>query len=617
MKRPLLLFFALLFLAACESPEEVEITPTPTQVSARRGRLKTASNWEDRIVYVLDTNLSPEAYCISVGRRGIQVRYRDSHSRLYALTSLRQIRRPDGSFPYCEVEDAPRFYFRAFMLDPCRHFVSVEETRKFLSAMSLYKLNYFHWHLTEDQGWRVEIDMPGHIQSALAAYPFLGCTGGPYRVWDRWGISREVLCPGKESTFAFVDAVLKEVAEMFPGQYIHIGGDEVPLDRWKECPDCRKRMQAEGLKDGEELMSWFINRVCGMVKSYGKTPMLYEEAVMKGGSFPPVDAVIMDAVQGPSKGYTSIMSDYEFTYFDYCQGSHKTEPLSIGGYIPPRKLYGYDPYRGIAPEDKDKVAGLVCYLWTEYITTPEYAEYMSFPRMQVLSELAWSSHAGEDWEKFRKRIISHDYPLMDAMGFSYSHYAEDFPRTHLPLIPYPRFVLTSGGYSEVSVSDAIYTLADSLSSEAYRIRVTADSVQVVFGDEAGLRNARATLSQLPDPLPCMEIADAPARKERSLLLDCTRKTSVEEIQLILNELARYKYNSFIWRTYSLYSEKEMREVEKSSASLSVELRYDTGSKMYEYPFAVPFSMPQGAHERENPYSAYLSAMMLIPLRPMI
>lgn len=668
--KPLLLLLIPLLLCSCRS-ESVSVTPTPHMVKAGKGVLKSGDGWEKDVVFTQDSTLSPEAYRIEVGRKGIKVDYGDRRSRLHAMTTLRQIRRPDGSFPHCRIEDSPRFPFRVFMLDPCRHFISVEQTRKFLLCMAQYKLNYFHWHLTEDQGWRLEIDsyprltevgawrektmvghfddsmtefryddtphggfyskedvarivayadslgieiipeidMPGHIQSALAAYPFLGCTGGPYKVMERWGISKEVLCPGKESTFDFLEAVLKEVAEMFPGKYIHIGGDEVPLERWKACPDCQRRMRELGLKDEAALMSWFIDRVCGVVRDCGKTPMLYEEAVMKGGSFPADDVVIMDAVQGPSKGYASIMSDYEFSYFDYCQGPHKTEPLSIGGYIPPRKLYRYDPYRGIAEADRDKVQGAVCYLWTEYITDSAYAEYMTFPRMQVFSELTWSSHAGEDWEKFSRKLVSHDYPIMDAMGVNYSRYAETQPRPHLPLIPYPQSVVMGQGSSSARPCDAVFRCDSALASAAYRIKVSSDSLLVTYGGEKGLRYANATLAQLEGAnLPVCEIEDYPARQDRTLLLDCTRKCAIEEIYLILSEMARFKYSRFLIRPHSFYSDSEFDLIRRHAESLGLDFEIDSSEKSYEYPFAVPFSMAQGAHERKDPYAVYLSSM---------
>lgn len=660
----------LIALTAC-GREPLDLTPTPVSAERRAG---VCSVENQSVKYVHDESLPSEGYILTVGRRGIELRWKDGHSRRYGLSTLEQLRRPDGSIPCCRIEDAPHFPFRCFMIDPCRHFISVDETRKLLDAMALCKLNYMHWHLTEDQGWRLEIDscprlaevgawrdrtmvghldegmsdadiryddvphggfyskeeveeivvyadslgieiipeidMPGHIQSALAAYPSLGCTGGPYEVWDRWGISREVLCPGRESTFDFVEAVIAETARMFPGKYIHIGGDEVPVDRWRECPDCQNRIRSLGFcGDAEQqLMSWFIARVCDIVRKYGKTPMIYEEAVMKGGDFPSDDVVIMDAVQGPSKGYASVMSDYEFSYFDYCQGTHKSEPLSIGGWIPPRKLYSYDPYGGVGTEHRDKVLGTVAYLWTEYIADDNYLEYMTFPRMQVFADIAWRGGAVLDWGDFSSKIVRHDYPLMDRLGLKYSRHAESLPRGHLPLVPYPQEVRIGDGVSAAGLSDAVFVRDSSLDGAAYVLDIAADSILVRYGGDEGRSYAHATMSQMPSPLPVCHIVDYPAERHRALMLDCTRKVSVSEVRLILGEMAAYKYNAFVWNPGGLYSEDEMRAVEECASALGLGFSLSDGSGNHEYPHAVPFSMAQGAHERTDPYSVYLSAM---------
>lgn len=660
----------LIALTAC-GREPLDLTPTPVSVERRTG---VCSVERQSVRYVYDESLPPEGYVLTVRRNGVELKWKDEHSKLYGLSTFEQLRRPDGTVPCCRVEDAPHFPFRCFMIDPCRHFISVKETKKLLEAMAICKLNYMHWHLTEDQGWRFEIDsyprlteagawrdrtmvgylddgmtdadihyddvphggfyskeevreivryadslgieiipeidMPGHIQSALAAYPSLGCTHGPYKVWERWGISKEVLCPGRESTFDFVDAVIAETAQMFPGKYIHIGGDEVPVDRWRECPDCQSRIRALGFDEDAEqrLMSWFIARACDIVRKYGKTPMIYEEAVMKGGDFPSEDVVIMDAVQGPSKGYASVMSDYEFSYFDYCQGPHKSEPLSIGGWIPPRKLYAYDPYRGVAAEHRDKVMGAVAYLWTEYIADDDYLEYMTFPRMQVFADIAWRGGAVSDWEDFSSKIVRHDYPLMDRLGLKYSRYAESLPRGYLPLVPYPQEVRIGDGVSAADLSDAVFVCDSSLDSAAYVIDIDTDLLSVRYGGDEGRHYARATLAQMPSPLPVCHIEDYPSTRHRALMLDCTRKVPVSEIELILGEMAAYKYNAFVLNPGGFYSESELHGIGNRASALGLEFSLSDGSGNHEYPHAVPFSMAQGAHERTDPYSVYLSAM---------
>lgn len=664
-------FCALLIALTACGREPLDLTPTPVSVERRSGVCSVESQ---SIRYVYDESLPPEGYVLTVRRNGVELKWKDEHSKLYGLSTFEQLRRPDGTVPCCRVEDAPYFPFRCFMIDPCRHFISVKETGKLLDAMSVCKLNYMHWHLTEDQGWRFEIDsyprltevgawrdrtmvghlddgmtdadihyddiphggfyskeevreivryadslgieiipeidMPGHIQSALAAYPSLGCTRGPYKVWERWGISKEVLCPGRESTFDFVEAVIAETVQMFPGKYIHIGGDEVPVDRWRECPDCQSRIRALGFDEDAEqrLMGWFIARACDIVRKYGKTPMIYEEAVMKGGDFPSEDVVIMDAVQGPSKGYASVMSDYEFSYFDYCQGPHKSEPLSIGGWIPPRKLYAYDPYRGVSGEHRDKVMGAVAYLWTEYIAGDDYLEYMTFPRMQVFADIAWRGGAVLVWEDFSSKIVRHDYPLMDRLGLKYSRYAESLPRGYLPLVPYPQEVCIEDVVSDAELSDGVFVCDSSLDDAAYVIDIAADVLSVRYGGDEGSRYARATLAQMPSPLPVCHIEDYPSVRHRALMLDCTRKVSVSEIELILGEMAAYKYNAFVLNPGGFYSESELHGIGNRASALGLEFSLSDGSGNHEYPHAVPFSMAQGAHERTDPYSVYLSAM---------
>jgi|GEM_PF-899562 len=665
-------------VAGCSAPD-IPVTPQPVRTVALPGSFKTYEGWTDDIRFLTSESIPPEGYVLTVRKRGVSVSYSDEHGKRYALTTLRQIEK-DGVVPCCRITDRPQFSFRGFMLDPGRHFISVAETKKFLDAMAEYKLNYFHWHLTEDQGWRIqidsypllteigawrdrtmtghlddgmtddmisydndphggfytkdeireivayadslgieiipEIDMPGHIQSALAAYPDLGCTGGPYKVWERWGITPEVMCPGKEFTFDFVEGVIAELVELFPGRYVHIGGDEVPTVRWKECPHCQARIDSLGLRGRDEepenyLMNWFIDRVAAIIEKYGKTPMMYEEAVMRG-DFPQSDVVIMDAVQGPEKGYTSIMSDYEFTYFDYCQGPHNSEPLSIGGYIPPRKLYAYNPYHGIKPEYRKNIIGTLCYLWSEYIDNDDYLEYMCFPRMQVLSELCWCDPQFKDWKRFQKKLIEHDYPIMDRMGINYARSAEDLPRNHLELIPYPKSVDIRGGVLHYNESLVKYTEDPSLQEQAYRLTIGPDSIRVCYGSPAGLHYALTTLKQLlpldgSADLPLCAIEDAPRLEIRALLLDCQRKTSVREIEKILEAMAMYKYNLFKWDTHGFYSAREQARVERSAQKLGIAVLHCSVGTEPKWPDAVPFSIGQGAYERDDPHSVYLSA----------
>lgn len=449
------------------------------------------------VVLVSNPELAPEAYKLSVTRKGIRIEASSAAGFRYATQTIGQML-PAAYYgktaapgecwavPVVEIEDAPRFAYRGMHLDVCRHFFSLDEIKKYLDVMAAHKMNRFHWHLTEDQGWRIEIkkypklteigawrdgtmiekqwnktdgqryggyytqeqikeivayaadlgitvipeiDLPGHMVAALAAYPELGCTGGPYEVRQIWGIADEVLCPGKEATFEFLEGVLDEVMELFPSEYIHIGGDECPKKAWATCPDCQRRIKALGLKSDSKhtaeqfLQSYVTARVQKYVNDHGRKVIGWDE-ILEGELAP--GATVMSwrgaagGIQAAKKGFDVIMTPNTYMYFDYYQSDKRdVEPLAIGGYLPIDTVYVCNPYKDIPAEAQKHILGVQANLWTEYIGTPEYLEYMLLPRMSALSEVQWCTPENKDFDRF-KASLAHTFEIYDVMGLNYS-----------------------------------------------------------------------------------------------------------------------------------------------------------------------------------------------------
>ena len=392
--------------------------------------------------------------------------------------------------PRVKIFDGPRFGYRGMHLDCSRHFWSIEETKRYIDVMAAYKLNRLHWHLTDDQGWRAEIkayprlteiaawrdgtcigkdwdssdgiryggyytqkemsevvayaaargitvipeiDLPGHMVAALAAYPELGCTGGPYKVWERWGIARDILCAGNDEVFNFLENVLSELMDIFPSEYIHIGGDECfdpwakdTLYPWDVCPKCAKRMKQLGIKKGPEakhlLQNYVTARVQAFVNSKGRNIIGWDE-ILEGELAEGATVMSWRGVEGgikaAEKGFDAIMTPYTFLYLDYYQGQERDkEPLAIGGYLPLEHVYSYEPFDGLAPGAEDHILGVQANLWTEYITTPEHLEYMLLPRMCALSEIQWCDADKKDYARFTT-ALDHTFEILDAMGVNY------------------------------------------------------------------------------------------------------------------------------------------------------------------------------------------------------
>ena len=431
------------------------------------------------IRFVTDESLPAEGYELNVDGEGIEVRASQFPGFLYALQSLEQLLpaavygtepAPDAAWevPCVKIADAPRFAYRGMHLDVARHFFSVDEVKRYIDVMAIHKLNTLHWHLTDDQGWRIEIkrypeltavgsirkatvvrkewgtydgtpyggfytqdeirdvvkyaadrgvtvipeiDLPGHMLAALTAYPELGCTGGPYEVWGRWGVADDVLCPGREKTFEFLEGVLTEVMELFPSEYIHIGGDECPKVRWEKCPRCQAKIRQLGLKDDGEhtaehyLQSYVTDRIGKFLAQHGRRIIGWDE-ILEGRA--PSDALVMSwrgsegGIAAAKLGHDVIMTPNSHFYFDYYQSlDTDAEPFGIGGYIPMEQVYSYDPaFPELTPEQQKHILGVQANLWTEYVLSDEHLEYMLLPRLAALSEVQWCLPETKDWNRF-------------------------------------------------------------------------------------------------------------------------------------------------------------------------------------------------------------------------
>ena len=417
----------------------------------------------------IDNALPAESYRLRIDPRGVTIAGPPA-GLFYGLQSVLQLaaehRGATFILPAAEIEDQPRFPYRGLHLDTSRHMLSVEFLKRYLDWMARYKLNRFHWHLTDDQGWRIEIkqyprlaeiasmrketlvgrapqsakydgtpyggfytqeqirdvvayardrfitvipeiEMPGHSLAALAAYPELACTPGPFEAATTWGVFKDVYCP-KDATFRFLENVLTEVMDLFPSRYIHIGGDEVEKDRWKESPEAQAVMKREGLKDEGELQSYFIRRMEQFLNSKGRRMIGWDE-ILEGGLAP--DATVMSwrgeqgGIAAARQGHDVIMTPSAYLYFDHYQGDRNQEPLAIGGLLPLDKVYSYNPSpAALSAEEQKHILGAQANLWTEYIADPKQAEYMLFPRLFALAEVAWSPQAARKYSDFLIRV---------------------------------------------------------------------------------------------------------------------------------------------------------------------------------------------------------------------
>ena len=452
-------------------------------------------------LFLLDESLPAEAYTLKISRGKAVVKASGLNGFNYAIQTIKQMlpveiygktEAPGKEWTLlcCEIKDEPRFGYRGMHLDESRHFFGMDAVKRYLDIMEIHKLNTLHWHLTDDQGWRVEIkkypkltevgsirkktvighifrskdydttpygngmwytqdqireiieyaaakgitiipeiDLPGHMLAALAAYPELGCTGGPYDVWGDWGISDDVLCVGKEQTMQFLENVLSEICDLFPSEYIHIGGDECPKVRWEKCPRCQAKIRELGLKANEEyqpehfLQGYVMSRMEKFINSKGKRIIGWDE-ILEGEVAP--NATIMSwrgvagGLQAVHLGHDAIMTPNTFYYLDYYQSLDKEkEPLAIGGYLPIEKCYSYEPFvEGMTDQEKAHVLGVQANLWTEYIATESHLQYMLLPRMAALSEVQWCQPENKSWERFYNSADAF-CSIYDAMGYNY------------------------------------------------------------------------------------------------------------------------------------------------------------------------------------------------------
>lgn len=412
-------------------------------------------------------SLGEEGYSITVNKSKVCIAGMEVHGVFYGVQSLIQLLQnsPNYEIPAAYVYDKPRFEWRGMMLDVGRYFYSVPFIKKMIDNMSVYKMNTFHWHLTENQGWRIEIkkypeltekgawrsatqfargirgvdnhphggfytqeeikevvayaktkfvkvipeiEMPGHSLAALSVYPELSCSGGPFVMDGEWRMEEDIFCAGNEKTFEFLEDILTEVTSLFPERIIHIGGDEAPKKRWKACPKCQARINAEGLKDEHELQSYFIKRIENFLLTKKKNIIGWDE-ILEGGLAP--NAMVMSwrgtkgGIEAAKFNQDVVMSPNNFMYFDYCQGEAHLEPYSIGNYLPIQKVYSYDPVpKELNASEVKYIKGIQANIWSEFIHSPELVEYMAFPRLAAAAEVGWTNPELKNWDDFARRL---------------------------------------------------------------------------------------------------------------------------------------------------------------------------------------------------------------------
>ncbi|SOE20164.1 hexosaminidase [Spirosomataceae bacterium TFI 002] len=421
-----------------------------------------------------------EAYSISITEERVIIKAGSGAGHFYAFQTLLQLITADQKLPLSYIEDKPRLAYRGLMLDVSRHFMPKEFVKKLIDVMAFYKLNTLHWHLTDDQGWRIEIkqypkltevgsvrsesmighysdekydgkpyggfytqddikeivayaetkfvtiipeiEMPGHAVAALSSYPELGCSGGPYKVRSEWGVATDVFCPYEE-TFTFLENVLSEVMALFPSKYIHIGGDECPKDSWKASEFCQNLIKEKDLGDEHGLQSYFITRIDEFVSSKGKKIIGWDE-ILEGGLSP--NATVMSwrgvagGIEAAKQGHDVIMTPNSHLYLDYYQGNPDSEPLAIGGFLPLDKTYSFDPIPSELTEEEGKfIVGVQGNLWTEYVTTTEQAEYMYFPRALAVAEVGWTTDRTKNYSNFAERVQS-QFKNLKKFNINYS-----------------------------------------------------------------------------------------------------------------------------------------------------------------------------------------------------
>ena len=533
----LTILIASALLLSCSALEPVEVVPYPNDIQVHEGYFKAAGAsvcFDENIdvqsqalinqfagqlslvsgrssalhqgpsnkgfVFTYDSEIPSEAYSIEVNSASVQVRASGLRGFNYAIQTLKQLlpveiygnEKAKGVrwiIPCLSINDAPRFAYRGIHLDESRNFFGMEEVKRYIDIMEVHKLNTLHWHLTDDQGWRIEIkkypelteigsirggtcikgdgstsdgipygegmwytqdqireivayaaakgidimpeiDLPGHMLAALAAYPELGCKGEGYEVWHRWGVSKDVLCAGNDKVYSFLKDVLAEVCDLFPYEYVHIGGDECPKDSWMTCPKCQAKIKELGIKGDSEftaehyLQSHVMFEMDKFLAEKGKKAVGWDE-ILEGTISK--NATIMSwrgedgGIKAAGLGHDAIMSPHTFYYLDYYQSLDvENEPFGIGGYLPVETCYSYEPCPSTMSEEvKKHIIGVQANLWTEYISTSEHLEYMLLPRLAALSEVQWCSSDRKDWNRFHDSADKF-CSIYETMGYSFA-----------------------------------------------------------------------------------------------------------------------------------------------------------------------------------------------------
>ena len=546
MKKIYILLSAVLLASACQqgATDPINVIPYPDEVEVKGGTFNAAGaafsyapefdqaakdainsfasqmslasgveslasegNASKGFVFRYNAELPKEAYTLAVSRKAAIAEASSLNGVIYAIQTMKQmlptevfgktaVPEADWTMPCATINDAPRFGYRGLHLDEARHFFGMDAVKRYIDIMEVHKLNTLHWHLTDDQGWRIEIkkypkltevgsirkktiighihtskdydhtpygegmwysqdqireviayaaakgitiipeiDLPGHMLAALTAYPELGCTGGPYDVWGDWGISENVLCVGKENTMSFLEDVLAEVCELFPAEYVHIGGDECPKVRWEKCPHCQAKIKELGLKDDDKhkaehyLQSYVTARMEKFLATKGKKLIGWDE-ILEGEVAPNATIMSWRGVAGGLEavrlGHDAIMTPNTYYYLDYYQTIDKeNEPLAIGGYLPIEKCYSYEPTtEEMTAEEIAHILGVQANMWTEYIGAEDHLQYMLLPRLAALSEVQWCSKENKNWERFHESL-DEICAIYGTMGYNYATHVFD------------------------------------------------------------------------------------------------------------------------------------------------------------------------------------------------
>lgn len=437
------------------------------------------------IALLIDNSLevNDEGYTLDATDKLVSIKAKTAKGLFYGMQTLMQLLPAEiesttvvngiaWTLPCVTIKDEPRFAYRGIMLDPCRHFIPVENIKKQLDVLALFKINQFHWHLTEDQGWRIEIkkypklteigskrvdgegteysgfytqeqikevvayaserfinvipeiELPGHALAAISAYPELSCKSDSLSPRIIWGVEEDVYCAGKEETFKFLEDVIAEVVTLFPGEYFHIGGDECPKVRWEKCPLCQKRMRENKLKNEHELQSYFVQRIEKVLASHGKKMIGWDE-ILEGGLAP--SATVM-SWRGEDGGIAAASMDHDVImtpgsngmYLDHYQGDSKIEPVAIGGYTLLEKTYSYNPVPDtlVGLGKSNFVKGVQGNIWSEYMYTTDLMEYRIYPRILAVAEIGWTPLEGKDYKDFERRI-DNALVRLDCHGINY------------------------------------------------------------------------------------------------------------------------------------------------------------------------------------------------------